>query len=170
MRMVSWRWPAREFCARRSNQFISCRPGNSSDSARPAWRDDLQIRRERAASIRSALGRSLAGSAVGDSVGFFFLRDFDHAFGDECRAMLVRENIALINRAGVEHRKNESRANSSSNRRCRFGGAGLFSFRFRGRAIRLPARCSRRKAIISASYFFLNPRKQHRRIEAARIS
>jgi hypothetical protein len=45
---------------------------------------------------------------VGDGVGFFFARDFDHALGDERSGDAGAEKIlALVNRASLDHRENK---------------------------------------------------------------
>ncbi len=58
---------------------------------------------------------ALAGGAMGDGVGAHFLRDLDLLLGDQRpRDGGAQQIDALIDRIGAEHRKHESRTNSSA--------------------------------------------------------
>jgi hypothetical protein len=75
----------------------------------PPRRNDLQIgRKRRGCQLESDLIVALAGSAMGEGIGFFLSGDFDHAFGDErTRDACTQEILAFIECTGLEHRVNE---------------------------------------------------------------
>ena len=71
--------------------------------------DDLKLRRERhVGELETALVVALAGGAVRDGVGFFFLRDVDLGLGDErTRDGGAEVILTLVDRVGADHRVNE---------------------------------------------------------------
>ena len=81
----------------------------------PPRRNHLQIRRKRGGGqFEPHLVVALAGGAVGDGVSLFLFGDGNHALGDERPGDAGAQKIlALVNRAGLDHRKMKSRANSS---------------------------------------------------------
>ena len=88
---------------------------------------------------------------------FSLLGDLHHALGDERPRDAGAEKIlALVNRAGLDHRENEvAREFLLQIVDVDLGRAGLLGLWLRGRRVPLPGRCSAQKAIISALYFSL---------------
>src|ERR1043166_7841886 len=134
--------------------------------------DDLQVRCERGGGqFETHLIVALAGGAVGDGIRFFLLRDFHHALGDErSRDACTEEVLALVNRAGVNHRINEVGSEFflkviDVNLRC----AGVLRFLFEAvKFLFLPDVGAEGDHL--GVVFFFDPREQHRSVETARVS
>ncbi len=134
--------------------------------------DDLQVGRERGGGqLETDLIVALAGRTVRDGVGFFLLRDLDHALGDErARNGRTQEVLAFVNRAGAEHWKDEvARKLFLQIINVDFGRAGLDGFGFKAVEFLLLPDVGA-EADHFGIIFFLDPGHQDGSIEAAGIS
>jgi hypothetical protein len=79
------------------------------ETAPLAGRDNAKLRRERGSGqLEAHLIVPLPGRPVRNRVCFFGARNLDHSFRDErARNTRAEKILALVNRAGLEHRKNK---------------------------------------------------------------